>query len=480
MNSYKNLINNTIVYFIGILGSKLISFFLVPLYTHYLSTAEYGTADLITVSAAFLLPMITLGVYEAILRYSMDKHTDKNQVIKNALIIFGLSYIVFVLISPIFTLFGLGKTEIIYLYVLVFFESLSMILGQYARGLGYSKSFAFNGILKTLLTGVLNIIFIVYLDMGVRGYMFALILANLGSTVYLFFRTKVFSRLIKSSFDKNLSKLMLKFSLPLVPNSIMWSLINSSSKYIIRYNLGAAANGLFAISTKIPTIINMGSTVFSQAWQLSIIQEYEEDRDTEDFYTSIFRMYSTFLLIIASLLIVFIKPVLNLLFAEEYFNAWKPVPLLIMGAVFSAFSGFIGSVYTASKNTRGTLKTSIFGSAISLITNLLLIPRVGLLGAGLSSMISYFVMFIMRYYDTIDYIYLTINWKQLISTIVLIMVQTIILFLNLGTKLELIVLLIIFLIILIINRKGIYSTFDLVLRFIKSIFKGKKKAEDKK
>ena len=469
MNSYKNLFNNTIVYFIGILGSKLISFVLVPVYTYYLTTEQYGTVDLITVAAATLMPIVTLCMYEAVLRFSLDKSTNKVLVINNALFIFSISYVVFILLSPIFLLLDFDWHSILYLYLLVLFEGLSMIFAQYARSLGHSKLFAVDGILKTLATGILNIVFIVFLNLGIRGYMLALIISYIGSTLFLSIKTQAIKHISKDKIEKSLAKVMLKYTLPLVPNNIMWSLINSSSKFIINYNLGVGANGLYAVSTKIPTIINMGSTVFSQAWQLSIIEEYEENKNTESFYSNVFEIYSTSMLILLSILIVIIKPLFSLLFSNEYFDGWKPVPFLLLGAVFSAFSGFIGSAYTVSKQTSGTLKTSIYGGVISLVTNFLLIPRVGLIGAGISSMISYFTMFVIRFFDTREYTNLEINWNRLILTLILVMLQSVFLFVPSSISIETVVELVLLLVLLTINRSVISKIFKLGFRIIKSL-----------
>src|SRR5699024_9624918 len=144
---------------------------------------------------------------------------------------------------------------------------------------------------------------------------------------------------------------------------LMWWLINGSSRYFISWFIGVDANGLFAVSNRMPSFINIVSQVFSQAWQLSAFQTYEEG-DSTDFYSSIFDLYSGVLLLSTSLVIVTIIPLFDWALSVDFYTAWESVPFLLLGSVFSALSGFIGVAYTASKQTKGVFKTSIYGGLI--------------------------------------------------------------------------------------------------------------------
>src|SRR5699024_7005717 len=138
----------------------------------------------------------------------------------------------------------------------------------------------------------------------------------------------------------------------------MWWLINGSSRYFIRWFIGVDANGLFAVSNRMPSFINIVSQVFSQAWQLSAFEAYEEG-DSTDFYSNIFDLYSGMLFLVTASIIIILKPLFDWALAADFFNSWQPVPFLLLGSVFSALSGFIGVAYTASKQTKGVFRTSI-------------------------------------------------------------------------------------------------------------------------
>ena len=100
MNSYKKLVNNSMIFAVGTLGSKLVTLLLVPLYTYYLSTAEYGTVDLVVTTINMLLPIVSWSVFEAVLRFSLDKQESPEETLINSLMIALISYLVFILLYP--------------------------------------------------------------------------------------------------------------------------------------------------------------------------------------------------------------------------------------------------------------------------------------------------------------------------------------------------------------------------------------------
>ncbi|MGH2106887.1 lipopolysaccharide biosynthesis protein [Aerococcus urinaeequi] len=461
MNSYKKLLNNVIIFSLGNLGSKIITFMLVPLYTYYLSQSEYGTVDLVTVTVSMLVPIVSLSMHEAVLRFVMKKNKEDFHVLFNALFISILGYLLLMFLSPLFIIFGFSKSYILYLDIILLFQILNQVLSQYARGIGKVRVFAFNGMLTTFLTGIFNILFLVKFNWGVFGYFFALILSYLISNIYLLFFIKPEKSKYPLKFDKALIKEMLAYSIPLIPNSLMWWVVSSSSRVFISIFIGTAANGLFAVSSKIPFIINLVSQVFGQGWQLSAFENYEEDGN-KNFYTDIFNYYSEILFIVTSGTILILKPLFQILFSEEYFNSWTPVPFLLLGSTFSALSGFIGVSYSTTQNTKGVFTTSLLGGVTSIITNFILIPTLGIIGSGISSMLSFFVMFYARYKGTRKLITINIRWTRFILTIILILAQTGVLFINVNVKIQFQINVVIFLGILILNHSFILFIVNLV------------------
>lgn len=463
MNTYKKLINNVIIFSLGNLGSKLLTFLLVPLYTYYLSQEEYGVADLVITTVSMLLPVVSLTMYESVIRFVMNKSLSRESVMVNALSLSMLGYGIFLLFSPLLMYFNVLEGNLLFLYLLLLVQMLNQVFAQYTRGIGQSRVFAFNGIITTFFTGTLNVLFLVKFNWELKGYFLSYILAYAVSTLFLLIVAKPLENFSFKHLDKKVIKEFLNYSVPLIPNNLMWWLINSSSRYFINWFVGVGANGLFAVSSKLPAIINIISQVFSQAWQISVFEEYDKNKNT-DFYSVVLDIYLSFLLIATSGIVLIVKPLFSTVFSLEYALAWQPVPFLVLGTVFSSMSSFLGTAYTATKKTEGVFKTSIYGGVISLILNLVFIPRLGIVGAGLSSMISFLLLFIIRFFDTRTILFLKVDWKKIVFTLTIINVQTIVLFMNKGLMQETMLNVILFIVLLFINKNVLSVLLDRLLK----------------
>lgn len=457
MNTYKKLFTNSILFGIGNLGSKLISVILVPLYTFYLKPEEYGLVDLINTTVMILIPIVSASMAEVALRFTMDSEKyGRDSVITNVLTIFIIGYIMFLFCYPILSYFNIFSGYLSYLYLLTGIQILQGIGSQFLRGIGKIKEFAVNGILTTFLVGILNILFIVKFRLGVEGYLSSLVIAYFVSVVYIFITSKLWIYIDPYQVSKKYIKTFLKYAIPLIPNTLMWWLINGSSRFMIGYFIGVSANGLFAVASKVPSLINIVTQVFSQAWQLAAIEEYDSD-NKKVFYETVFNIYYKILFLSISGILVFLKPLFQVIVDASYYNGWRPVPFLLLGTVFSALAGFLGQIYIASMKTTGVFKTSIYAGISSLLSGLILIPIMGNIGAGISSLISFFILFMVRYLDANKYMQFRILWRYFIITLLPIVLQILIMFIDLNYYLEILISGFLFIICLFLNRKFILN-----------------------
>jgi O-antigen/teichoic acid export membrane protein len=163
----------------------------------------------------------------------------------------------------------------------------------------------------------------------------------------------------------------------MIPNMIMWWVVNSSTRYFILYYNGASENGLYAVASKLPALITMLAAIFSQAWQLSSVEEYNS-KDKEDFFSKTFLAFSMVMMLSSSALLIVLKPVMLNVVENSYYSSWMFVPPLVLASVYSSFSGFVGTTYTAAKQTKGIFYSSVIGGGASIITSFLLIPPYGI------------------------------------------------------------------------------------------------------
>lgn len=453
MGKYKKLVSNSITLTIGNFGSKFITFFLVPLYTAYLTTSEYGFVDIITTTVNLLIPVLTLETGQAIIRIAIAKNNEENHInlFSNIILYSSGVLILSAIIYPILNYFNIFDDYALQFILLLVFKVISNEFASFARGIGRIRVFSINGILNTFVTVVSNIIMLIYFDMGVDGYILSMILASFISCIYLFIAVDGYKLVRKFSANLLLLKEMITFSLPLVPNSIMWWLVNGATRYFILFFVGTAGNGLFAVANKIPTIVSTFQSIFSQAWQLSSFEEFESD-DREEYFSNIFNIYVAGLFLSGSLLLVINKPIMSFFASESFFEGWKFVPFLMLGVVFQSLANFLGMIYTASRTTTKAFTTSVYAGITSLVSNAIFVPIFGTFGASFAIAVSFFVMFITRFFDTRKILKINVNYVQFFGSIIIYLMQTLTLFMFSNVMLYIIEI-ILFVILIFIHRQ---------------------------
>lgn len=404
MNRYKKLFSNSVVFAIGNLGSKIITFFMVPLYTRYLTTSQYGQSDLISTLVSLLTPILTLSVIDAVFRFSMDNTSNNSKVLTNGFVVSTISFIIFLILSPIIVKLQYG----FFICFLTYVSALESMLQQFARGIGRSKLYAFTGIFMTILTVVSNIIFLIFMGWQLEGYLLSLLIAQIGGILLLFCMLRCWKFIGISNFDFGLIKNMLSYSVPMIPNTISWWLSNSANKIFISMILSTAANGLYAVANKIPSLISVFVNIFTQAWQISAIEEYKSD-DSGKFFSGIMNLTVEVLFIGVGMLTLVAKPIILILSTADYISAWKIVPFLALAVLYSSLASFLGTIYTATMQTKYLFITTLCGAVTNVVLNIIFIPILGIVGSGISACISFMVVSFMRINDSKKFISLKIN-----------------------------------------------------------------------
>lgn len=392
---YKKLVNNSIVFTVANLGSKVLSFIMVPIYTYVLSTEEYGVVDIMTTLNSLLLPIIFLSMSDAVLRYAMDKRYDKKAVLTAAFCVYICGILILCCLLPGISFLYPQISKYLLLFGLLFIcNGIMQVLNQFLRATGHVKAFASNGVLYTFGFAGLNIIFLVKLRYGILGYLYSFILADIICIVFAILVSNVW-KYIALKLSRQMMKIMLGYSIPLIPNALMWWIMDASDKFVITYFLGVSANGLYAISKKLPTLIDTFHSIFNQAWQISAIQE-NEDPNSKEFTSKIYKVYSIFLFLVVSLLMIVARPLVTYVLSNAYEDTWRYIPFLLVSVAFSSLSGFLSSKLIASEQTKPIFKTTIIGAVVNTILNFVLIPVIGINGAGLATLIGFAVVLFVR------------------------------------------------------------------------------------
>lgn len=432
MGKKRELAKNTLIILIGKICTQFISFILLPLYTSVLNTEEYGVVDLVTTYVSLILTIATLQIAAAALLFLIKaRNKDKkesNEVISTTFAITFVLMSITVFVYLIVNCFIDINYSIYILFLLVVGIWVDVIL-QVTRGLGDNVGYSIGSVISGGLTVILNVLFLVVLKIGVPGMFLASIMANLTTSVFLFFREKIYKYLSIKYINSKLLKELLKYSLPLVPNGLMWWILNVSDRVILSTFIGVSANGIYAVANKFPNVITNVFNVFRLSWNESATLHID-DEDASDFFSStlrdVFNLFSSVCLcVIAGMFIIF-----PIMVNERYNDAYNYIPILAVATVFNILVSFFAVIYTSKKLSKEVAKTSMYSALINLLVNLCLVKYIGIYAAAISTLVAFGVMSIYRYFDVQKYIKIKFDKSVLLLTIIAYLICIIIYYLR--------------------------------------------------
>ena len=426
----KRLFGNTVIFTVGKFVSKLLVFFMMPLYTACLSEAQYSTADLITQLANLLIPLACLGISEGIFRNAAAKEGDKQAFFSSGIAILGISTAVFLLLSPLILLLEYFASYVWLIVIFVLCSNFHSVCAQYVCAIGRTKTFAVQGILNTALNIAFNLLFLLAFGMKVEGYVLSVVCADFVTTLVLIVYCRLWNVFSFKKISRSLMGELLRFSLPLIPTTVFWWITGVSDRYLVARMRSDTENGLYAAAYKIPTLLTYVVSVFNEAWRLSAVRESDDPDACADFFSKVFRYYVAIVFVGGAALIAFAKVCSILLFADSYYEAWLYVPILVLATVFTSFDSFLATAYFTKKKTMVSFYTSMLGAVVNIVLNLLWIPSWGAVGASVATFVSYFVVFVARAATMHRYIRfnlqipkIAINTALLIGMVVLMMLE---------------------------------------------------------
>ena len=463
MSKKKELMKNTIIIFCGKVCTQLISFFLLPLYTGYLATKDYGIVDLITTYVTLLVPIITLELEMSIFRYLVDsrgREKETKKLMSNNFYVLLIALLVFSILYIVVTSFW--KFDFRWLILIdIIICTFSGNFLQISRGMGRTLDYSISCLITGAFTIVSNIFLIAVLRLGAVGMITSMALANGLGALYLFVRLKLYKLINFKLVDKKLIKEMYRYSIPLVPNGISWWIVNVSDRSIISFVLGTASNGLYAVSNKFPTILSSLLGVFNLSWSESAALHINSP-DRDEFFSDISNTVTKLFTCLGVGMIACMPFVFPLLINSKYNGAFNQIPILVLGAVFNVVVCLYSAVYIAKKMTKQVASVSIIGAIINIVFNVLLIKKIGLYAASISTAVSYFVMMVYRHIDLKKYVKIKYESGLIIKT-VLIFTFSIILYYQKNMILNIINLIVVVIYAFIMNKDFLNSGKKLLL-----------------
>ena len=424
MNRYKSLINNTIIFAVGTFSSKILTIIMTRFITGALSQSDFSTATTLQDVSNILIPFFSFQIIDAITRFGLDRRYRKSDVFSVSILAVCIGSAIMFLISPLleripFLYFIQGRSGIVALFV--FASSFHSICSQFVRARNMVKLYTFQGILTTVLTAILTLIFLYPMNLGVTGYLLGIIVPDALVAVFLFWT----ANLHKFVRFKGLSRLtagqMIRYAIPLIPNKVAFWITNTSDRIMVVNLCGQAVNGVFSAAYKIPNLISLVSGVFMDAWQMSSITE---EKHRASFFTTVFRAMTALIFTGSACIILLCQPLMALLTSSDYHEGWVYIPLLVIATSFSCLCSFVGTVYMVEKRSINNMVTSLITAGLNVVLNFLLIPPFGPNGAAMATLLSYMIQFIIRIIDTRRFIRINFSPLRLLADFVIVLAES--------------------------------------------------------
>ncbi len=417
MNSrVKELLSNTLLFTIANMGSKLMVFLMIPLYTSVLTTQEYGISDMVQTTATLLIPILTAKIPDAILRFSFMKEYSTSVVLSIGLRIILLGCIACSVISYLLSYIPFfNGLDFYILFIPLIFASNSLVdlFHKYARGVNQVKISAYAGLIGTVSMIVLNLFFLLIVKLGIVGYLLSYFLADCIVILYIVNQCNVMKMYVSRG-DNSLRTEMLKYSIPLVPNSLSWWALSSVNRYVLLAWVGTSALGIYSATLRIPSILTVLCDIFAQAWMLSALKDYGSD-ESKKFINAMYSRYFSLLIIMTAFIIVCSYPLAKFLLSGDFIDYWWVSPYLFVSVFWGAIVGFLGSIFSSERKNNMQFISTMVGAMVSLLITLAFLRDYGVVVIAWATMTGYYIIWLIRRIAVRKYI--NLNLSTMFSTL---------------------------------------------------------------
>ena len=426
--SIKALGKQSLIYGIGHVMARLITFLLLPLYTHTFTQVEYGALSLAYAFMGFALIIYRYGMDTALMKYSVQKSGQNRK--KYITIIIGvqaITGIVFTLllylsrnITAVYVL-GINRPDwMIYLSVILFFDSMWNLPMLILRSEERAGPFIIFSLLNVILTMVLNILFVVYWDSGIEGVFKANVIAS--SSVFFFSLPIILNRIKFSLFEKEAFMKIMRFALPFLPAGIFTMIMELSDRYLLEFYLGTAEVGLYSAGKKMGML---GLTVvmgFNMGWTPYFLKRGKQKGARIEFskITTLFLGIMGYVTVLVSIWIPNIMRFSiggSTLIGSEFWACEQVVSTILIGYFFFAtYVIQLPGVYM-KEITSWVPIFRIIGASSLILSSVFFIPTFGFLGAAYSVVLAFIFMSMSIYFKTNKIYPIAYNWRGILYPI---------------------------------------------------------------
>lgn len=407
----KKFIKDLGIYAIGNLGSKLITFLLVPFYTFFITDpAAFGYYDICVNTVFCLIPIVGMQLSEGGFRFLID---TKDTAVQRSVITYVSTVLLrnALLVTVVGVMAGLF-VDIKYLYLSIAFglaQTLYDVVLQLVRGLGRTKDFVSAGILNTLLIALTSVLFVAVMDMGIEGVFLSNVMARFLVLAAIELRMGLMRKYFRRrAFSRSLNREIRRYSLPLIPAALCWWFISSNNYYFLQYFRGLADTGYYGFVGRFTGILYILALIFYQTWQQNAIEQYNSP-DRDRFFTKVFNNYFYLLTGLVVLFAFGLRLNYFWVIGAEFQSTSKYIFLNAIYVMVFALSSFFELGYQCSKRTRYILPSLVIVAVVNLTCNYFLVQLWGIYGIIVSNILTWGALLTYRAFDTRKFMTIRFN-----------------------------------------------------------------------
>jgi O-antigen/teichoic acid export membrane protein len=415
MSTIKKFLKSSGIFLLGSTLSKLIVFFMIPIYTKYFPTNDYGYYDVSITYLSLVIAALFFEIWSTTLRFMCQSKeiAYKYKIISNGFFLLFLFMLLFTIGFVVLRItVQIKYLTLIYLYgVSLVFVNMQMFI---TRGMERNLDFAKSGIINTFFVALLNIVFIVLLRMNFAALYIAAVIGNILQIIFLEWKTRAIRNVQITEISVVVLKQMLKYTLPLCLSTTAYWVLSGYSRIVISNVMSLGINGIYAIGDKFSYVIVFATNCVTYAWQGVSFERDLYDRENGTFYSKAAMLYMQFLVIAVIVVLPLFKIFFPCFVDKAYLSAANLMPLFIINACMYSYTTFAGNIFAALKKTNVIFFTMGVSCAFHLLLSYPLIKLWGLNGINLSVFISYLVNILLGYLWLKRQMHFTVAGKQVL------------------------------------------------------------------
>ncbi len=421
------LIKNTSLYTIGNIIPQIANFFLLPIYTAYLTTADYGIVQSMQVLTTILAIFFTLAVDRSVYRLYFDYKTDEDKKTYLSTIVISLFAISVLILASLFVFNNLVSqiysTIDFYPYysfaiLTSFFSIYSIIPKIYYQINEKAVHFISLSLLQFVANTGFVLYFVVFAKAGASGWLQGLMLGNLITLpVFIYIAIKA----INFKFNFEYLKNSLKYSLPMIPSLLSAWILNLSDRIFVEHYFSMSEVGIYSLGYRIAGLVLIVAGAFNMAYNPVFYRLASSDNQVEA--KAKLSKYSTTyiyaLIFIIFMISFFARELMQLLFKPAYLEAYKIVYLISFAYLISQIAGLFNLSIYQKKKTTVVMFIVLASAVVNIILNYLLIPVYGIYGAAYATILSFMIFAGVKYFYAKKYYHIKTKWLNIFAVVII-------------------------------------------------------------